>query len=141
MSNFAHSFDIRLEHRALASAALTATATIATLTEPAAQRTAYRTLVDIEAIKISANNELYEVIIQLSNDDFATVEQGAVLSLGATEVRAGGSVDNAALDAYEMLWTTQVNGTSYAQWRVRLVASGTSPSITMACHSAILGTV
>lgn len=139
MMNMYHPFDTRLEHRALGSAALTATATLDTITERAAQRTPYRTLVSLEAIKISANNELYTLAVQLSNDSFTTIETAAILSLGATEVRIGGAKDSAAGDVHEILWSTEQGGMRYAQARLRLIIAGTSPSVTLGCYSTILG--
>ena len=52
MSNFAHPFDARLEHRAVGSAALTSATVIDTITQRAAMRTAYRTIVGVESIDI-----------------------------------------------------------------------------------------
>lgn len=141
MPNMYHHFDSRLEHRAVGAAAVTSTTVLDTITERAAQRTAYRTLVGIEAIKISANNEDYKLVAEVSNDGFSTVEVAAILSLGATEVRQSGAPDSAAGDTYEMLWTTEVNDVKYAASRIRLIAAGTSPSITLFCHSTILGNV
>lgn len=141
MGNFAISFDSRLQHRAPGAAAITSTTTLDTITERAAQRTVYRTLVNVEAIKITANNELYNLVVQLSNDSFSTIEQGAILSMGATEVRVGGSKDSVAGDAYEIMWSTEADGTKYAAARLQLIVAGTSPSITLNCYSGILGNV
>lgn len=140
MPNMYHHFDSRLEHRALGSAALTSTTVLDTITQRAAQRTAYRTLVTLEAVKISANNELYELVVELSNDNFSTIGHVAALTdFGATEVRKSGTADSAAADTAEVLWTTENNGVKYQYARVRMVISGTSPSVTFGCHSAILG--
>ena len=141
MGNFAISFDARLQHRAPGAAAITSTTTLDTITERAAQRTVYRTLVNVEAIKITANNELYNLVVQLSNDGFTTIEQGAILSMGATEVRVGGSKDSAAGDTYEIMWSTEADGTKYAAARLQLIVAGTSPSITLNSYSGILGNV
>lgn len=141
MGNIAVSFDVRLQHRAPGAAAITSTTTLDTITERAAQRTVYRTLVNVEAIKITANNELYNLVVQLSNDDFTTIEQAAILSMGATEVRVGGSKDSAAGDTYEVMWSTEADGVKYAAARLRLVVAGTSPSITLNSYSGILGSV
>jgi hypothetical protein len=136
-----HAYDTRLDHRAVGSAALTATATLDTITERAAQRTAYRTLVGLEAIKISANNELYQVVVELSNDAFSTVEVAAIGDFGATEVRQSGAPDSAVGDTLELMWTTEHNGTKYAASRIRAIIAGTSPSVTLYCHSTVLGNV
>ena len=142
MANMRHPFDSRLEHRAVGSAAVTATATLHTETQRAAQRTAYRTVIDTTAIKISANDELYQFVVELSDDNFTTVNAvAACLDMGATEVRQSGAPDSAAADGLELMWATEANGTTYQYWRVRVIISGTSPSITFNCYSTILGDV
>ena len=138
MPNMYHPYDTRLDHRAIGSAALTATTTLATITERAAQRTAYRTLATLGTTKISANNELYQLVAELSNDDFTTVVVAGVTDFGATEVRQSGAPDSAAGDTAELLWTTEHNGIKYDTARIRLVISGTSPSIVISSHSTIL---
>lgn len=141
MPNMYHHFDSRLEHRALGSAAMTSTTVLDTVTQRAQERTAIRTLVNIEAVKISANNEIYQVVCELSNDDFSTVEVAALADFGATEVRQSGAPDSAAGDTAEILWSTEKNGVKYEKYRVRTIIDGTSPSITLGCHSTILGDV
>lgn len=139
MTNMNHPTDLRLIHREVARAALTSTATLATIAERASQRTSYRTLVNVESIKITANNELYKVVVECSNDGFTTVEVAEVRDLGATEVRESGAPDSAAGDTLELLWATEINGTKYAASRIRLVISGTAPSIGLSCRSSITG--
>jgi hypothetical protein len=141
MGNITSSFDVRLQHRAPGAAAITTTTTLDTIPERVAQRTVYRTIVNVEAIKISANNELYNLVVQLSNDSFTTIEQAAILSMGATEVRVGGSKDSLAGDTYEIMWSTEADGIKYAAARLQLILAGTSPSITINSYSAILGNV
>ena len=138
MSNKAYAFDSRLEHRALGSAAITSTATLDTITERAAQRTDYRTIATVEAIKISANDELYQIVVECSNDGFTTLEVADVKDFGATEVRQSGAPDSLVADIVELYWCTEINGTKYAASRVRLIASGTSPSITLGCYSTVV---
>jgi hypothetical protein len=139
MPNMFHPFDARLDHRALASAALTATTTIGTIDQVAAMRTAYLTKVMLEAIKISANNEVYNLCIQVSSvSNFATFETAAILSLGPTETRIGGAPDSVAGAYYQLYWTTEVNEVVYQYARLRLVLGGTDPSITLAAHSTVM---
>ncbi|WP_065325798.1 hypothetical protein [Tritonibacter mobilis] len=138
MPNKFYPFDKRLEHRAIGSAALTATTVLDTIAERAAQRTMYLTKVMLEAVKISANDESYKVVVECSNDDFSTVEVAAVLSLGATEVRESGAPDSAAGDEYDIYWCTEINQRKYQKSRIRLVVAGTSPSITLSSHSTIM---
>lgn len=124
-----YSLDSRLEVRNVGLAALTANTTLFTHNQRGNTRTAYVAVINIESIKISANNEEYRFIMEVSNDDFSTVETAAILSLGATEARLGGGPDNVVGDAYDFMWCTEVNGTQYKSWRIRLVVAGTSPSI------------
>ncbi len=138
MPNKFYPFDKRLEHRALGSAALTAETVIGSIDERAAQRTMYLTKVNLEAIKISANNETYQVVVECSNDNFSTIEVAAILDLGATEVRQSGAPDNAAGDEYDIYWSSEINGVKYEKSRVKVFVGGTSPSITVGCWSTIM---
>lgn len=131
-----YAFDARLEHRAAGLAALTANTTIVTKDQRAQTRTRLVTILRVESVKISANDEEYRFVIDVSNDDFTTVETAAILSLGATEARLGGGPDNIAGDEYQIHWNTEVNGTRYKDWRIRLVVAGTSPSIGFSMNSA-----
>lgn len=142
MGNMTHPFDSRLEHRALGSAALTATTVLDTITQRAAQRTAYRTLVNVEALDIASNDELYELVVELSNDNFTTVNEVAVLTdFGATEVRQSGAPDTVAGDVAEILWSTEKNNVKYQYARLKLFVAGTTASITLGCYSTVLGNV
>tara|TARA_R110000851_G_scaffold22626_7_gene67002 strand:- start:1994 stop:2410 length:417 start_codon:yes stop_codon:yes gene_type:complete len=137
MPNKYYPTDARLEHRAIAQAAVTATAVIATMDQRAAQRSDFTTLIGIEAIKISANDELYKFVVEVSNDDFSTIEVAAVKDFGATEVRQSGAPDSAAGDQHEISWCTEVNGVAYDKWRLKVFISGTSPTITYHARSTI----
>ena len=142
MPNMHHSFDSRLEHRALGSAALTAATVLATVNEPAARRVAYRTLLNLEAVKVSAGNEVYTVVVELSNDGFSTVgATAAIASFGDSTARQSGVADSAAGDIHEMLWSTEVNDVKYADWRIKLFVGGTAPSLTVGAYSTVLGNV
>lgn len=135
MLSHARAFDTRLEHRAAGSAAVTASTTVADIDQRAATRTEFETILRVDAIKITANDEEYRFLWEVSNDDFTTFETAAILSLGATEARLGGAVDSAAGDEFDVPWRTEVNGASYKAWRIRLVVAGTSPSITFSMNS------
>ncbi|WP_120636026.1 hypothetical protein [Ruegeria sp. EL01] len=137
MTNKFYPFDKRLEHRALGSAAITAETVLATITERAAQRTMYLTKVNVEAVKKTANNEAYTVVVEVSNDDFATREVAAILSLGAAEVRQSTAPDTKVGDEYDIHWTTEVNGIKYEKSRIKMFTAGTTPSITVGCWSTI----
>ncbi len=135
MNSHQRAFDARLEHRAAGLAALTADTTLADVDQRSQVRTEFVTVMRLESVKISANNEFYNVYFEVSNDDFTTVEVAAICSLGATEARLGGAVDNAAGDEYHVHWCTEVNGTNYQSWRIRLDVGGTSPSIAFSMNS------
>ena len=138
MSNKAYAFDSRLEHRALGSAALIATAILATITERAAQRTDYRTIATVEAIKISDNDELYQVVVECSNDGFTSLEVAGIADFGATEVRQSGAPDSLVGDFCEIYWSTEINGTKYAASRIRVITAGTDETITLGCYSTVV---
>ena len=140
MGQIRYPFDARLEHRAVGSAAINAAETVLdTVDTKAADRKAYATKVLIEAILISDNDETYQLVVELSNDNFTTVnEVAAILDLGATEVRQSGAPDNAAGDEYEIYWSTEVNGVNYRYFRIKLFAAGTTESITLGCYSSIM---
>lgn len=135
MNTHQYAFDARLEHRAAGSAALTADAVIATASQRSQTRTEFVSILRVESIKISANNEEYNFFFEVSNDGFSTVETAGILSLGATEARLGGGPDNLAGDEYQMKWSTEVNGARYKDWRIRMDVSGTSPSIAFSLNS------
>lgn len=137
MPNIFRNFDSRLEHRALGSAAITSTTTIVTKAERVPQRTRYVTKAILEAIKISANDEVYTLVAEVSNDGFSTKEVAGILSFGPVETRVGGAPDNAAGDEYDLHWSTEVNGVVYEDWRLRLILGGSSPSITIGCWSGV----
>lgn len=130
--------DSRLEHRAAGAAALTATTVLDTVDQTVAVRTEFTTRVYLESVKISANNEDYKLVAEVSSDNFATVNEVAgVVSMGATEVRQSGAPDNAIGDHYDLHWSTEVNGTKYRYWRIRLIQAGTSPSMGLICYSSV----
>jgi len=138
MPNKYYPTDARLEHRAVAQAAVTATAVIDTIDQRTAMRTDFTTIIGIEAIKITANDEIYTFVIEVSNDDFSTIEVAAIKDFGATEVRQSGAPDSAAGDQHEIMWSTEVNGVVYDKARLKLFTDGTSESITFHARSTIV---
>lgn len=88
-------------------------------------------IVDVSAIKISANDEIYTLLLQgATSNAFSTVETLASLDLGATEVRKGGAVDS-VIGRYEIPFTTEQHDTVYDWIRLYVVTDGTSESITL----------
>lgn len=138
MPNKYYPFDARLSHRALGSAALTATGTLATIDQKTAMRTAFLTRFVIENIDVSSANELYTIVIEGSNDAFTTFETLAAYTLGHTSVRLGAAPSSAAGFTLDLLWTTEQLGLVYDQARIRVVMAGTTPSLTVGCYSTIM---
>lgn len=134
-----HPYDSRLEHRAAGSAALTTTTTLDTITQRAATRTKYLTKFYIESVDVANGDETYTLSIELSDDNFSTInEVAAVRVMGdATQLTEAG--DTVAGDEYELEWSTEVSGTTYQYWRVRLIVAGTSPSMGILCYSTKIG--
>jgi len=131
--------DSRLQHRAPASAAQTATATVETLDQTVAMRTEFVTKIYLEAIAIDGNDESYTFTIELSDDNFSTVnEVAAIRDFGATEVRVAGAPDSVAGDIIEMFWASEVNGIAYRYWRLRCTHAGATSSITYHAYSSVL---
>lgn len=138
MPNKFYPFDKRLEHRAIGSAALTATTTLATISQRVAMRTAYLTRIMLESIDVSSGNELYTFVVEVSNDSFTTVEVAGMLTLGHSSVRQSGAASNVAGQLYEMMWESEVAGVVYKDARIRVIAAGTTPSIAPATYSTIM---
>lgn len=138
MPNQFHPLDARLEHRALGSAAQTSTATVASVTERAKQRTAYLTRITLEALAIDGNDEKYSFVVEGTNDAFSTIQVLGYADFGATEVRQSGAPDSVAGDFAEIMWATEQNGTKYQTWRIRCIHAGATSSITYGCWSTIM---
>lgn len=87
-------------------------------------------IIDVSAIKISANDEVYHLLLQGSSAEaFSTKETLAQITLGATEVRPGGAIDS-VVGRYEIPFTTEQHDTVYDWIRLYTDVAGTSPSIT-----------
>jgi hypothetical protein len=87
-------------------------------------------IIDVSAIKISANDETYTFLLQgAASDAFSAVETLVSLDLGATEVRKGGAVDS-VIGRYELPFITEQHDTVYDWVRLYVVTDGTSESIT-----------
>lgn len=137
-----HPHDSRLEHRAIGAAPLTTTTVLDTIDQTVAMRTAYRTHGSVEAIDIANSDEVYTLVVELSDDNFSTVnEVVSMVDFGDTAVRQSGAPDTVAGDDFEILWTTEYNGNVYRYARLKLFVAGTSPSITLNARSAKLGDV
>lgn len=82
-------------------------------------------IVDVSAIEIASNDELYKISLQgSSKSDFAdTYEDLAILELGAAEV-LGGDQDSAT-GRYKVPFRNERNGTIYPYARLYTDVSGT----------------
>ncbi len=134
-----HPFDSRLEHRAAGTAAMTATTTLDTITQKSDTRTKFITKGYVESVDVASGDELYRLVVELSSDNFTTIDAvAAIREMGdATQILE--ATDTAAGDEFELHWTTEVAGVTYRYWRVRLVVSGTSPSMGLLCYSTRMG--
>jgi len=84
-----------------------------------------RLILDVTAIEIADNDEVYKITLQgSSKSDFAdTLVDLAEISLGALEV-IGGDQDS-AIGRYEVPFSTEKNGTVWPYVRVYCDVSGT----------------
>ena len=82
-------------------------------------------IVDVTAIEIASNDEVYKISLQGSNSaTFASgIEDLAILELGALEV-IGGDVDS-TVGRYKVPFRTEKNGTVYRYARAYTDVAGT----------------
>lgn len=82
-------------------------------------------IIDVTAIEIASNDELYKISLQCSSkSDFAdTFEDLAIIELGANEV-LGGDQDS-TVGRYKVPFRNERNGTVYPYTRVYTDVSGT----------------
>lgn len=83
-------------------------------------------VIDVTAVEIASNNEIYSIIIQGSTSaTFASdVQNLAQLDFGATEVRGGGAIDSLT-GRYELLFLNEQAGIVYPYVRAYTVVGGT----------------
>jgi hypothetical protein len=83
-------------------------------------------VVDVTAIEIADNDELYTIVLQGSSEsDFASdIENLAILELGANEVLDWSDVDS-TIGRYILPFRTERNGTTYQYVRVICDVDGT----------------
>lgn len=84
-----------------------------------------RLVLDVTAIEIASNDELYSVAIQGSTSStFASgIEELAVINLGAAEV-IGGDIDS-TVGRYEVFFSNEKAGVIYPYLRVYTTVDGT----------------
>jgi hypothetical protein len=95
-------------------------------------------IVDVTAIEIADNDELYTIVLQGSSEsDFAsTIKNLAILELGANEVLDWADVDS-TIGRYIVPFRTERNGTTYQY--VRLICDVDGTVATGINFSAYLG--
>src|SRR5690606_35958655 len=83
-------------------------------------------VVDVSAIEIASNDELYIICVQGSTSaTFASdVQNLAALPLGATEVNPGGAIDSTT-GRYEIPFINEQDGVTYPYLRVYTYVDGT----------------
>lgn len=85
-------------------------------------------VIDVTAIEIASNDEVYRIAVQGSDtSDFTTgtpvVEELAVINLGAEEVIAGNQ--DSTVGRYILPFTNEKNGTKFPYLRVYTTVAGT----------------
>lgn len=103
----------------------------------AAVRIAGEIVIDISAITINDNNEIYEIALQGSSSaTFASVIQElAVVQVGAKEVLSG-DIDSAT-GRITIPFRNDPIGTPYRYLRAYVTIAGTTPSITFTAYLSI----
>lgn len=82
-------------------------------------------VIDVTAIEIASNDEIYHIIVQgAAASAFTTPYTLAALPLGATEVTPGSAPD-ATVGRYFLRWQNEQNGTIYPYIRVYTNVAGT----------------
>ncbi len=82
-------------------------------------------IIDVSAIEIATNDEVYNICVQLSTSaTFASaIQTAAKLELGASEVLLGDT--DSTVGRYKLMFDNEVNGTYYRYARVYTVVAGT----------------
>lgn len=97
-------------------------------------------IVDVTAVKVSAGNETYDLLLLVSNDPAfgaGNVEQAAGISLGKGASRRGINMKDSVTGRIELGFTNQVEGNIYQYAKLYLVLGGTLPSINIQSFVAV----
>ncbi len=94
-------------------------------------------IIDVSALDIVSNDEIYNIIAQVSSSPtFASdVKNVAILQLADTAVAAGGA-DDGEVGHYELGFTNEQNGVARRYMRLFTDVTGTTPSIDYVAHLA-----
>lgn len=86
-------------------------------------------IIDVSALEIASNDEIFEIVIQGSSDsDFGTagnICDLAILNLSAKEVKRTDSDKDDAAGRYKVYFDNESNGTYYQYLRVYTYVAGT----------------
>ncbi len=98
-------------------------------------------MIDVSALEIASNDEVYDIVIQGSNSaTFATdtgIVELAALNLSAAEVKRTDCNKDDAVGRYKLYFDNENNGTYYRYLRVYTVVGGTvATGINYAAYAA-----
>jgi hypothetical protein len=89
-------------------------------------------IIDVSALEIASNDELYDIVVQLSSDsDFGTdtnIRDAATLNLSAAEVKRTDCNADDSTGRYKLYFDNEYDGTFYRYARVYTYVSGTVAS-------------
>ncbi|WGR74337.1 MULTISPECIES: hypothetical protein [unclassified Bradyrhizobium] len=98
-------------------------------------------VIDVTAIKISAGNESYKLMLLGSNDPnfgAGNVDMLGELMLGKGAARDGVNMKDSVVGRYELPFMTQQGGNIYEYVALYIVEAGTAPSISLSAFVAVL---
>lgn len=86
-------------------------------------------IIDVSALEIASNDELYDIVVQLSSDsDFGTatnIVEAAQLNLSAAEVKRTDCNQDDSTGIYKLYFDNEFDGTYYRYARLYTVVGGT----------------
>lgn len=98
-------------------------------------------VIDVTAIKISAGNETYKLMMLISNDPgfgAGKVEMAGEIMVGKGVSRDGINMIDSVIGRYELPFVTQIAGVLYEYAALYLVIGGTAPSVSLSAFVAVL---
>jgi hypothetical protein len=122
-------FDVDLELKDAGLVASSAAAEVdssAKILDLGAGKVAAKAVIDVTALEIASNDELYTVIVELSNSaTFASgIVAGASIQFGAQEVILGATDTDSTTGRYELPFTNVLDDTHYRYARLYTVVAG-----------------
>ena len=127
-------------HTLKASAAVTASAAGSVIADLGAGLVEGYLVIDVTAIDIVGNDEIYDIVLQLSSDaafgTAANIKEKCAISLGAEETKRTDCDEDDAIGRYILPFDNEVNGTVYRYARIYTVCAGATQSITYSARIA-----